>query len=70
MKEYFINIQLFAAGEVVNATTSENLSAEMKTFYDKTAKSNKTYKYKVRACNKKNLLKVSGSYSKAVTLKK
>lgn len=41
-----------------------------KTFYDKTAKSNKTYKYKVRACNKKNLLKANGSYSKAVTIKK
>ena len=31
-----INLQLFAAGDVVNATTSEGLSAEMKTFYDKT----------------------------------
>ena len=30
------NIQLFAAGDVVNKTTSEQLSAEMKTFYDKT----------------------------------
>ena len=36
MKEYFIDIQLFAAGDVVNTTASENLSAEMKTFYDKT----------------------------------
>ena len=36
MKELKINIQLFAAGDVVNSTTSENLSAEMKTFYDKT----------------------------------
>ncbi len=34
MKE--LNIQLFAAGDVVNSTTSESLSAEMKTFYDKT----------------------------------
>ena len=31
-----INLQLFAAGDVVNGTTSESLSAEMKTFYDKT----------------------------------
>ncbi len=31
-----INLQLFAAGEVVNSTGSEGLSAEMKTFYDKT----------------------------------
>ena len=35
-----INLQLFAAGDVVNKTTSastdNNLSAEMKTFYDKT----------------------------------
>ncbi len=31
-----INLQLFAAGDVVNATTSTELSAEMKTFYDKT----------------------------------
>ena len=31
-----INLQLFAAGDVVNGTTSEGLSAEMKTFYDKT----------------------------------
>ena len=30
------DIQMFAAGEVVNATNSEGLSAEMKTFYDKT----------------------------------
>ncbi|MBO5462191.1 MAG: N4-gp56 family major capsid protein [Clostridia bacterium] len=31
-----LNLQLFAAGEVVNSTGSEGLSAEMKTFYDKT----------------------------------
>ena len=31
-----LNLQLFAAGEVVNATTSSELSGEMKTFYDKT----------------------------------
>ena len=31
-----VNIQLFAAGDVVNATNSTELSAEMKTFYDKT----------------------------------
>ena len=36
MNKLKINIQLFAAGEVVNSTTNENLSAEMKTFYDKT----------------------------------
>ena len=36
MTDYILNIQLFAAGEEVNKTTSENLSAEMKTFYDKT----------------------------------
>ena len=30
------DIQMFAAGDVVNATNSEGLSAEMKTFYDKT----------------------------------
>ena len=36
MKKLMLNIQLFAAGDVVNSTTSENLSAEMKTFYDKT----------------------------------
>ena len=36
MEKYFFDIQLFAAGEEVNKTTSENLSAEMKTFYDKT----------------------------------
>ena len=36
MKELKLNIQLFAAGDVVNSTASENLSAEMKTFYDKT----------------------------------
>ena len=31
-----LNLQLFAAGDVVNATTSTELSGEMKTFYDKT----------------------------------
>ena len=36
MTDYILNIQLFAAGEEVNKTTSESLSAEMKTFYDKT----------------------------------
>ncbi len=36
MTDYIFNIQLFAAGEEVNKTTSESLSAEMKTFYDKT----------------------------------
>ena len=36
MNKFKLNIQLFAAGEVVNSTASENLSAEMKTFYDKT----------------------------------
>ena len=36
MKKLMLNIQLFAAGDVVNSTASENLSAEMKTFYDKT----------------------------------
>ncbi len=36
MNKFKLNIQLFAAGEVVNSTISENLSAEMKTFYDKT----------------------------------
>ena len=36
IKEKNINIQLFAAGEEVNKTTSDGLSAEMKTFYDKT----------------------------------
>ena len=36
MTDYILNIQLFAAGDEVNKTTSENLSAEMKTFYDKT----------------------------------
>ena len=29
MKELKLNIQLFAAGDVVNSTASENLSAEM-----------------------------------------
>ncbi len=40
MTDYIINLQLFAAGDAVNKTTSSaegnNLSAEMKTFYDKT----------------------------------
>lgn len=40
MTEYILNLQLFAAGDAVNKTTSategNNLSAEMKTFYDKT----------------------------------
>ncbi len=31
-----INLQLFAAGDVVNGTGSEHLSDEMRTFYDKT----------------------------------
>lgn len=34
--KFYFDIQMFAAGDVVNATTSEGLSAEMKTFYDKT----------------------------------
>ena len=37
---YKLNLQLFAAGDVVNKTTSNttgnDLSPEMKTFYDKT----------------------------------
>ena len=36
MTDYILNIQLFAAGEQVNTTASTELSAEMKTFYDKT----------------------------------
>ena len=36
MTDYILNIQNFAAGTEVNKTTSTNLSAEMKTFYDKT----------------------------------
>ena len=36
MTDYILNIQLFAAGEQVNTTASAELSAEMKTFYDKT----------------------------------
>ena len=36
MTDYILNIQLFAAGEQVNTTSSTELSAEMKTFYDKT----------------------------------
>lgn len=36
MKDNFIDLQLFAAGEQVNTTATESLSAEMKTFYDKT----------------------------------
>ncbi len=36
MTDYIFNIQNFAAGEEVNKTTTTSLSAEMKTFYDKT----------------------------------
>lgn len=36
MTNYKLNLQLFAAGDVVNATTGTELSSEMKTFYDKT----------------------------------
>ena len=36
MTNYKLNLQLFAAGGVVNSTKSTELSAEMKTFYDKT----------------------------------
>jgi len=36
MTNFKLNLQLFAAGDVVNATTSTELSGEMKTFYDKT----------------------------------
>ena len=36
MTDYIFDIQFFAAGDEVNATTSQALSAEMKTFYDKT----------------------------------
>ncbi len=36
MTNYKLNLQLFAAGDVVNATISTELSSEMKTFYDKT----------------------------------
>ncbi len=34
-EKLIFDIQMFAAGDVVNATTSAELSAEMKTFYDK-----------------------------------
>lgn len=34
--KFYFDIQMFAAGDVVNATNSEGLSPEMKTFYDKT----------------------------------
>lgn len=34
--KFIFDIQMFAAGDVVNATTSTELSAEMKTFYNKT----------------------------------
>lgn len=34
--EIYFDIQMFAAGDVVNKTTTDTLSAEMKTFYDKT----------------------------------
>ncbi|MGN0527412.1 MAG: N4-gp56 family major capsid protein [Acutalibacteraceae bacterium] len=36
MTENFMNIQLFAAGENIQTTSTAELSAEMKTFYDKT----------------------------------
>lgn len=36
MTEKFMNIQLFAAGENIQTTSTAELSAEMKTFYDKT----------------------------------
>ena len=36
MTYYKLKLQLFAAGDEVNKTTSDTLSAEMKTFYDKT----------------------------------
>lgn len=36
MKNFKLNIQLFAAGDAVNKTTDDALSPEMKTFYDKT----------------------------------
>lgn len=36
MTEYIFNLQNFGAGVEVNSTTTDNLSAEMKTFYDKT----------------------------------
>ena len=36
LKKLNLNIQLFAAGDVVNSTNTDTLSAEMKTFYDKT----------------------------------
>ena len=35
-EKLIFDIQMFAAGDVVNATTSTELSAEMKTFYEKT----------------------------------
>lgn len=35
-EKLIFDIQMFAAGDVMNATTSTELSAEMKTFYDKT----------------------------------
>ncbi len=35
-EKIILDIQMFAAGDVVNATNSEGLSPEMKTFYDKT----------------------------------
>lgn len=34
--KFIFDIQMFAAGDVVNATTSTELSPEMKTFYEKT----------------------------------
>lgn len=45
-------------------------TTKTKTFYDTTAKPNKTYKYKARACNKKNFIKANGRYSKVATIKK
>ncbi len=36
MTDYIFNIQNFGAGEQVNTTATDTLSAEMKTFYDKT----------------------------------
>ena len=38
-------------------------------YYDNTVKSGKTYRYKVRAYNKKNLIKKNGAYSKVSKLK-
>lgn len=38
-------------------------------YYDKTAKPGKTYSYKVRAYNKKNLIKTNGTFSKTCKIK-